>query len=115
MSDLWTPLPTKEAAIEAMEVSDSAWIEQAYLCLERIWGDREDGFDLTSDSIWTLCDIRKVPPPKEPKAMACVLQRGQRAGLIQPTDRTKRSVRKECHGRPVRCWRCNKPTPAPQG
>ena len=96
-------------AVERMEAGcDAPWIERAYLALAFVCGMRSGG-ELTTDAVWAVLEQDDVPPPSEPKAMAAVMQRGQRAGWIEPTDSTKPSVRASNHGRPIRKWRVLKP------
>ena len=110
MSDLWTPLATKEAAIEAMDAgSDSHWIDEAERAIRWLWERREHDALLTADAVWALLSIWKVEPPKERRALAVAFARAQRAGLIRITSETKQSVRPENHGRRISAWRIVKP------
>lgn len=99
-----------KAAIEALETgSDAGWIGLGFGALLVVHGMRADGEDLTTDAVWHILERRKVPPPGEPRAMAAVMLRAQRAGLIEPTDRMKQSQRRENHGRRILVWRVRKP------
>lgn len=101
-------MTTKEAdiAIDRAEgAADPAWLSAAYAALGKVCAMRNAGDDLTTDAIWHVLDLDGVPAPREPRAIASVMQRAARVGLIAKTDRVKVSVRKENHGRPVAVWR----------
>jgi len=98
--------PEAAAAVSRAEAAaDAQWLREAYSALLHICTVRKRGDDLTSDAVWAVLEARKVKAPREPRAIAAVFQRAAKASLIEKTDRTKESVRKECHGRPVAVWK----------
>lgn len=101
-------MTTKEAdlAIDRAEAgADPAWLAAAYAAIGKVCAMRAAGEDLTTDAVWCVLERDGVPPPREPRAIAAVMRRAAKCGLIEKTDRTKESVRPECHGRPVSVWR----------
>jgi len=101
--------PEAARAVDNLSESESAWVEHGYNALSYICGMRGKGARVTADAVWALLAKRGIAPPKEPKAMAAVMQRAQRDGLVEPTNETKPSERDENHSRPVRIWRVLKP------
>ena len=92
---------TKEEAIDQVEENaDALWLGAARTVLEQLARTRTF---ITSDDVWD-----RVEMPREPRAMGAVLRWGMRGGLIEATDRTKPSRRKENHGRRIQVWRSRK-------
>lgn len=101
-------MTTKEAteAIDRAEgAADPHWLAAAYAALGKVCAMRNAGDDLTTDAIWHVLDLDGVPAPREPRAIAAVMRRAAKCGLIEKTNRVKVSVRTENHGRPVSVWR----------
>ena len=101
-------MTTREAelAIDRAEgAADPAWLAAAYAAIGKVCAMRAAGEGLTTDAIWCVLEKDGVPPPREPRAIAAVMRRAAKCGLIEKTDRVKASVRTENHGRPVTVWR----------
>lgn len=60
--------------------------------------------EFTTDDVWRLLRYSGLTTP-EPRAMGSVMRGMARAGLIVATDRTVKSLRRECHRRPLTVWR----------
>lgn len=56
--------------------------------------------EITTDDVWEY-----INPPREPRAMGPIMNRAQKLGYIEATDRTRQSERERCHARPLRIWR----------
>jgi len=61
--------------------------------------------EFTTDAIWALLDKRRITPPREPRAMGAIMRQAVRDGVCMTTDRTSKSVRVDCHRRPLQVWR----------
>lgn len=59
----------------------------------------------TTDDVWRVLDGWGVPRPREPRALAPVMLRAKKAGLISPTSEFRNSDRVVCHANPKRVWR----------
>ena len=59
-------------------------------------------FDFTTDDVWQVLGDQAPP---EPRAMGAVMKSLAGDGLIRPTGEYRKSVRVECHARPVAVWR----------
>jgi len=68
--------------------------------------------EFTTDAVWGLLDRRGVAPPPEPRAIGAIMRAATRRGWCEATDHTRKSVRAECHRRPVQVWRHLGPLPA---
>lgn len=87
----------RDEALERLEEAHKLWISQA---LDAVHGLASRRDQLTTDAIWHVVGS----PPKEPRAMGAVMRKAASRGWIKATDRTKLSVRPECHRRPIRIW-----------
>jgi len=96
----------RDAAIEQVDDAASVdWKAEALVAVARVCEIREE---FTTDAVWALLDQRGVAIPREPRAMGAIMRRAVVAGLCLPTDRTSKSVRVECHRRPLQIWASNK-------
>jgi hypothetical protein len=59
-------------------------------------------FDFTTDDVWKA--LGDAAPP-EPRAMGAVMKSLAAEGRIRATGEYRKSVRVECHARPVAVWR----------
>lgn len=95
-----------DAAIaEAEAHADERWFAQA-LAVVRVLAHRGEPF--TTDDVWARLD-RMGTSTHEPRAMGAVMRRAKTAGLCQPTDEYRPSVRPEHHRGPVRVWVSTRP------
>jgi hypothetical protein len=96
----------RDAAIEQVEdAASAAWKAEAFVAVARVCETREE---FTTDAVWAMLDERGVAIPREPRAMGAIMRRAVTAGLCLPTDRTSKSVRIECHRRPLQIWASNR-------
>ena len=63
------------------------------------------GGEFTADDVWAKLEEMGVAPPHEPRALAPVLIRMAKVGVIEPTDQYRQSRRGSRHAGPVRVWR----------
>jgi uracil-DNA glycosylase family 4 len=89
----------RDAGIDAADagVSDE-WKSQADAALRSVAVRQRE---LTTDDVWSLIDH---PPSGDPRAVAGVMDRAKRAGLVRPTGRFRKSSDSECHARDKRVW-----------
>lgn len=80
---------------------DADWIASATEAIRWLCTHRKE---ITSDDVWERLASIGVPPPSEPRAMACAFQRAKTAGMIRITDRMVRSRQQSNHGRRVAVW-----------
>lgn len=81
--------------------SDPRWVAAAERAV--IWCANRFG-TFTSDEVWDRLEYRKVPAPREPRALGPVMKRAVRDGLIEPAGYVQ-SARQERHCAPVRVYR----------
>lgn len=85
---------------------DEEWMRKAlkgvlWVCL------KHDRF--TTDEVWSCFErMKDFSLPKEPRAMGAVMRRACSQGLCRATSETKKSVRPECHRRPLTVWQSEK-------
>jgi len=92
----------RDKALERVERNaEEAWKESAREAVERLAAIRDE---FTTDAVWTMVD-RMGLKTHEPRAMGAIMRRAASEGICEATDRTRRSVRPECHCRPIRVWR----------
>jgi hypothetical protein len=60
--------------------------------------------EFSSDDVWFRLDAAGVSTP-EPRALGAVFRQARTAGLITQTGRYRKSIRPECHARPVATWK----------
>lgn len=67
------------------------------------------GTEITTDYLWSIANDR--PPTSDPRIMGQVIQLAKKRGLIAvvPGEQRK-SVRPECHRRPMTVWRRTRKT-----
>lgn len=94
----------RDEALERVEANaNEQWMHTAWQVLCRV-ARMDDEF--TSDAVW---DILNAEHPEvhthEPRAMGALMKRGQRAGLMEPTDKFVRTPRPQAHKAPVMVWK----------
>lgn len=95
-----TPDQARDDAIEDVEGgADPEWLIRATRALRHV-AKRQEFF--TADDVWK--ELGDYAATREPRALGAVIQKAMKNELIQATDRWVKSVRTECHGRPVRVW-----------
>ena len=86
-----------EAIARARDHAPTDWYERA---LQAVQALARRLYEFTTDEVWA--EVKEHPP--EPRALGAVMEEARRNGWITRTDRTRKSVRRDCHGRPVRLW-----------
>ena len=61
--------------------------------------------EFTTDDVWTLLESQRTPSPAEPRVMGPLMSKATNAGVCVRTDRVRRSIRSQCHGRPIAIYR----------
>lgn len=57
--------------------------------------------EMTTDPVWYMLDSWHVPFPHEPRALGPLMKAAVTRGWLRPTARVHKSVRPECHRRPL--------------
>jgi hypothetical protein len=100
MSTLFDAQEARDVAIRQVEAAaPGEWMRRARDAALLVSLAR---FDFTTDDVWTALD--GLEPP-EPRAMGAVMKGLAAEGLIRATGEYRKSVRVECHARPVAVWR----------
>lgn len=92
---------SREAIDRAERNADDDWLTAANATVRRLAFTHDE---FTTDDVWAVLDRLPVDT-HERRALAAVMRRAARRGLIATTDRYTPSQRTACHGRPVRVWR----------
>ena len=98
--------PGQQLAIEAIrrvdEAANAAWMEAA---VNVILYTARHSAQFTTDRIWHRLEkwYPELSTP-EPRAMGAAMTRARGWGWIRATDRTRKSKRPQCNGRPLRIW-----------
>jgi hypothetical protein len=103
---LFPEFDTVQAGIEAREDgmrraeqhASTTWLEAAKKAARAVARNRSE---FTTDPVWKVLQLRGVPEPHEPRAMGPVMDAMVKAGVCARTERMSRSVRPECHRRPL--------------
>lgn len=74
----------------------AGWLEDGMLAIRSLALTRAE---ITSDDIWPL--VEAVP---EPRLMGALFREAMNRGYIRRTDRVRKSIRPECHCRPIAIW-----------
>ena len=101
------PLSGDQAADQAIAQvaanADGAWWRSAERAIRRA---ALDG-DFTTDDVWYWLEVWEVDPPHEPRALGAVMRSMRSDREIISTGQYVKSMRPECHSRPVMVWRAN--------
>lgn len=92
---------TNQAVMLAGNFADPKWYREAEATLNILC---RRGEDFTTDDVWRLLD-RTGLKTTEPRAMGDIIRKASKAGKIFATGGYRKSIRKECHRRPVAIWR----------
>lgn len=100
MSTLFDAEEARDEAVRRVERhAPGAWIQAARDATVLVSLAR---FDFTTDDVWAALGDRTPP---EPRAMGAVMKALAGEGRIRATGEYRKSVRVECHARPVAVWR----------
>lgn len=91
----------KKESIEQVDKANQFWVDRAVQVGKGIAQSRAGG-TMTADDIYPAMGGLVCT---ENRAMGAVMKHLADAGIIEYTERTVRSVRPECHRRPIRVWR----------
>ena len=82
----------------ARDGADPEWYAAAMRAVRRRVGE------FTTDDVWQELDGFGYVT-SEPRAMGAVMRQAALDGVVVATDRYRKSIRPECHARPVRVWK----------
>ena len=93
-----------EQAIEQVGLNaDQLWAKEAYKVVILRSMNR---MDFTTDHVWEwMNDLHPTLTTHEPRAMGAVMRKAAASRLCVPTERYSKSLRPECHRRPIRIWK----------
>jgi hypothetical protein len=92
-----------EEAIDRVGVNaDLSWAVEALNIVGMLSIERHD---FTTDDVWEWMNhLHPEMTTHEPRAMGAVMRRAAQMRLCAPTERYSKSMRPECHRRPIRVW-----------
>jgi hypothetical protein len=92
-----------EEAIERVGLNaDQLWALEAFKIVEMLSIQRHD---FTTDDVWEwMNQMHPELTTHEPRAMGAVMRKASSDRLCVPTERYSKSLRPECHRRPIRVW-----------
>ena len=92
-----------EEAIERVGLNaDQQWAKEAYKVVILLSLNR---MDFTTDHVWEwMNELHPALTTHEPRAMGAVMRKASSDRLCVPTERYSKSLRPECHRRPIRIW-----------
>ena len=100
MGTLFDAMDARDQAIAQVEAhAPERWLQRAHDTVQLVALAR---FDFTTDHVW---DALGEDRPPEPRALGAVMKGMARDGLIRATGEYRKSVRVDCHARPVAVWR----------
>lgn len=92
---------TTEAVERAGTHANPKWIMEADAVVSILC---KIGDDFTTDDVWRL--LRETGHvTHEPRALGAIMQRAAKDNYIRPAGYTRKSLRRECHRRPLTVWR----------
>lgn len=95
----------RDEAIKHVARRAEVWILHAVQAVKAICRERGPDGAFTTDAVWAILDHWRIEPPTEPRALGAAMMRAKKLGLCVPTSVTVKSVRVDCHARPVRVWK----------
>lgn len=99
MSTLFDAEEARDAALQQVAAGAGRWMDRARPVVLQV---AEGRFDFTTDDVWyALGDDR----PREPRALGALMRSLAKDGAIRATGEYRKSVRVDCHARPVAVWR----------
>lgn len=99
----------RDAAIAQVgENAEPDWKLEALKAVYHICSTR---LSFTTDRVWAILDGRHVDAPHEPKALGAVMRIAAHRRWCRATNRYEKSVRVECHRRPLCVWDVLVPLP----
>lgn len=99
---LYDSLVKRDEALGRVESNATdEWKEAALDAVRYVAGKRRE---FTTDAVWSILERSRIDT-HEPRAMGAIMRVAASHGYCESTDRTRQSVRPECHARPIRIWR----------
>lgn len=92
---------TNNAVNIAGAYANPAWYQEAEATVSILI---RQGNDFTTDDVWELLEHTGLRTP-EPRALGSIIRFMAKEGLIKATGSYRKSLRKECHRRPLAVWR----------
>lgn len=93
--ELPTAEQTRDAAIDRVAESHAAFVAKVVAFIRDL-----GPISFTTDDLW-----KAFAHPPEPRAMGAAIRQARRDGLIVGTGEYVKSMRRECHARPIPVWR----------
>ena len=93
-------LLANKAIDKAAAGADAEWWAAARLAIRALCNR---GTPFTTDAVWFLLDRAQVKT-HDPRALGAVVRAACKDGLIRPPGEYHKSIRKECHRRPLAVW-----------
>ena len=90
-------LETRAAIDRAQANASDLWFRGAMNAVRYLVAQRRP---FTTDDVWSHVEGQT----HEPRAMGAVMRQAQRDGLIKPSGEYRKSLRPECHRRPIQVW-----------
>lgn len=101
--DAETSSLARDAALAQVEAAASHRWKAEALDAIRYVAERRERF--TTDAVWYVLEqIRKIEGPSEPRALGSVMRRAVSMGFCRATSEVQKSVRVDCHRRPLAVW-----------
>lgn len=95
-------IEARDLAVDVVEENaDDEWFATALGIVRELAAFREP---FTTDEIWFVLEARRGLVTPEPRAMGAVMRSAAANGWVRATDAYRKSVRVECHARPLRVW-----------
>jgi hypothetical protein len=93
----------RDAAMHRVdEHAPTTWKECAESAIRWVAERREE---MTTDPVWYVLDSWSVPFPPEPRALGPLMKSACKWGWLEQTGRVHKSVRPECHRRPLAVYK----------
>lgn len=92
---------TETAVTFAAAFADPTWYRAAEYTVERLI---RRGDDFTTDDVWQLMRETGLSTP-EPRALGAIIRQATKSRRIISTGTYRKSMRPECHRRPLAVWR----------
>lgn len=112
---LFDPSGAIAAAALAVDVvgenADDAWFSAALVVVRELARQSIGpiSFTFTTDEVWLALEENPDVGTREPRAMGAVMRAAAQQGWVRATSHYRKSVRVECHARPLRVWVGDKP------
>jgi len=82
------------------ESEDRWWMRQAIRCVHYL---SKTHHEIAADDIWD--SMANFSAPNNPRSMGVVFKICKKAGIIEPTEKFRKTRRKKANGREIRIWR----------